>query len=348
MRQCLLLLAFLALIVPAHAAARQPATPVGTPAGECRAVETFPVPAGDGPHDVAPAANGKGIWYTGQTAGVLGVLDPVTGEVQHVELGAGSAPHGVVVGPDDAAWVTDSGLNAIVRVDAETREVQMFPLPPEATGANLNTAAFDGDGTLWFTGQNGVIGSVDPVSGKVTVAPSPRGRGPYGITATPDGAVWFASLAGDYLGQIAVEAITGAITADEIDPPTTGAGPRRVWSDSEGALWISEWNAGQVGRYDPATKTWKEWPLPGEDPHAYAVFVDTQDDIWLSDFGGNALVRFDPGTETFTVVALPDPGAAVRQLNGRAGEVWGAESAVDKLVVVRTACLDGGRATPSS
>jgi streptogramin lyase len=27
--------------------------------------------------------------------------------------------------------------------------------------------------------------------------------------------------------------------------------------------------------------------------------------------------------------------AAVRQLNGRAGEVWGAESATDRLVVIR-------------
>jgi streptogramin lyase len=29
------------------------------------------------------------------------------------------------------------------------------------------------------------------------------------------------------------------------------------------------------------------------------------------------------------------PNVAVRQLNGRAGEVWGAESATDRLVVIR-------------
>jgi virginiamycin B lyase len=48
------------------------------------------------------------------------------------------------------------------------------------------------------------------------------------------------------------------------------------------------------------------------------------------------LVRFDPSTERFTVVALPSSPANVRQLLGRPGEVWGAESGVDKLVVVRT------------
>jgi streptogramin lyase len=57
---------------------------------------------------------------------------------------------------------------------------------------------------------------------------------------------------------------------------------------------------------------------------------------WLSDFAANVLVRFDPSTERFTVVPLPSSSANVRQLLGRPGEVWGAESGVDKLVVVRT------------
>lgn len=68
----------------------------------------------------------------------------------------------------------------------------------------------------------------------------------------------------------------------------------------------------------------------------YAVFVDDQDQVWLTDFGGNALLRFDPEKETFETIPLPSAGANVRQLLGRPGEVWGAESGSDKLVVVRT------------
>jgi virginiamycin B lyase len=59
--------------------------------------------------------------------------------------------------------------------------------------------------------------------------------------------------------------------------------------------------------------------------------------VWLSDFGANALVRFDPSTERFTSFPLPTAEARVRQLLGRPGELWGAESAVDKLVVARSA-----------
>lgn len=292
-------------------------------------ITEFPVQSGSHPHDVAPAPDGT-VWFTAQRTGALGRLDPETGEFHHIALGRGSQPHGVIIGPDDAAWVTDSGLNAIVRVDPETEAVEIFPLPDDAPNANLNTASFDGNGILWFTGQNGVYGRVDPETGEVEVFDAPRGRGPYGIATTPDGDVYYASLAGSHIAKIDIE--TGEVTV--IEPPTPNQGARRIWSDSEGRLWISEWNAGQLGMYDPADGSWQEWRLPGDNPMPYAVYVDERDDVWLSDFGNNSLVRFDPETETFETYAIPNPGAAVRQILGREGEVWGAESGADSLILV--------------
>jgi virginiamycin B lyase len=108
-----------------------------------------------------------------------------------------------------------------------------------------------------------------------------------------------------------------------------------VWTDSHGLVWVSEWNAGQVGRYDPRTGEWREWQLPGARPQTYAVYVDEQDAVWLTDWGSNAIVRFDPTSETFEPFPMPQRNADMRQLNGRVGEVWAAESALDKLVVIR-------------
>ena len=317
--------------VPAGTAAPQARALSPIPAEEL-VIDAFPVPAGSRPHDVAPAADG-GVWYAAQGAEALGWLDPVTGDTRHIPLGAGSRPHGVIVGPDGAPWITDGGLNAIVRVDPETDAVEMFPLPADRSGANLNTATFDGEGRIWFTGQNGVIGRLDPATGDMDVFDAPRGRGPYGITNTPDGQVYFASLAGSYLGRIDLD--SGAVTV--LEPPTPNQGARRVWSDSLGRIWVSEWNAGQLARFDPADQTWQEWPLPGEAAKAYAVFVDADDIIWVSDFGGNALHRFDPGTESFTTLPLPSTPGNVRQILGRLGEVWAPESAADQLILVRTA-----------
>jgi virginiamycin B lyase len=191
------------------------------------------VPEGSRPHDVAPANDG-GVWFTGQRAGFLGYFNPSTQAVEQVPLGAGSAPHGVIVGPDGAAWVTDGGLNAIVRVDSTTHQVRSYRLPAGREGANLNTATFDRDGVLWFTGQAGVYGQLDPGTGSMTVYDAPRGAGPYGIATTPDGEVYYASLAGNYVGRI--DTATGKTTV--LEPPTPQQGARRVWSDSTGRVWV--------------------------------------------------------------------------------------------------------------
>ena len=93
---------------------------------------------------------------------------------------------------------------------------------------------------------------------------------------------------------------------------------------------------GRPAELRPAPRhAWREWRLPGPNPMAYAVYVDENDIVWLTDFGANALVRFDPKSETFTVLPHSVPNAAVRQLLGRPGEVWGAMSGQDKLVVAR-------------
>ena len=286
--------------------------------------------AGAGPHDVAPARDGT-VWFTAQATGELGRLDPRTGRSRRVPLGQGSAPHGVIVGPDGAAWVTDGGLNAIVRVDADSLRVRRFPLPRDRPGANLNTASFDRRGRLWFTGQAGIYGRLDPRSGRMRVFDAPRGPGPYGISTTPAGAVWYASLAGSHVARID----TSSGRARIAEPPTEGQGARRIWPDSRGRLWVSEWNAGKVAVYDPGSRRWREWRLPGENPQPYAVYVDERDLVWLTDFGANALVRFDPVRKRFESFKLRSPGANVRQLLGRPGELWGAESGADRLVVAR-------------
>jgi len=314
----------LACVLLSAAASAEPSTQV------------YPVPAGAHPHDVAPAPDGK-VWYTAQAQGALGILDPATGEVRQLPLGAGSRPHGVIAGPDGAAWITDGGLNAILRVDPKTDAVTAWPLPDSApdsaNDANLNTAAFDGDGMLWFTGQAGYYGKLDPKSGDMRLFEAPEGRGPYGIDATPAGEIWFSSLAGSYIAHV----IDRAIGKLEVVPtPGKGDGARRVWSDSKGDLWVSLWNAGRLARYAPASREWKIWPLPGDAPRAYAVYVDERDIVWVSDFGANAVLSFDPRTERFTAHPGSAANASVRQILGRKGEVWLPESGTDRLMVIRT------------
>src|ERR671910_571658 len=85
--------------------------------------------------------------------------------------------------------MTDGGLNAIVRVDPLSEEVRVYPLPDDTGSSNLHTATFDHNGTLWFTGQSGIYGRLDPQTEQIDVFQAPRGPGPYGISTTPNGMV---------------------------------------------------------------------------------------------------------------------------------------------------------------
>jgi virginiamycin B lyase len=88
-------------------------------------------------------------------------------------------------------------------------------------------------------------------------------------------------------------------------------------------------------RYDPSSGTWREIPLPGRGPRPYAVYVDELDMVWISDFSVNAILLYSPERDAFTTFTLPSRNASVRQMLGRPGELWGAESGADKLVVIR-------------
>src|SRR5437667_7059379 len=154
-------LAALALAVGAEVTSRPYALPWG----------------GGSPQDVAVSADGV-VWYTAQRDGKLGRLDPASGKVELIPLGQGAAPHGVIIGPDGAPWVTEGGTNSIVRVDPKTREVKRWPLPETRKWANLNTATFDKRGRIWFTGQSGIYGRLDPATGDWKGCGAPPGRRP--------------------------------------------------------------------------------------------------------------------------------------------------------------------------
>jgi virginiamycin B lyase len=294
-------------------------------------VQEYPVPSGHRVHDVwADATPGGPVWISAQGSGNLGILDPKSGKIEFVPLGRGSAPHGVVAAADGAPWLTDGGQNALVRVDPKTRAVKVFPLPEGSAYANLNTAIFDAKGVHWFTGQSGVYGRLDPRSGKVEVFDAPKGRGPYGIHATPDGTVYYASLAGSFVGKINPDGSTTVI-----QPPTQRQGARRVWSDSKGDVWVAEWNSGNLSRYQPKSGSWKTWKAPGNDPHVYAVYVDETDKVWAAEWTAQVMLRFDPASEKFESFKSSSSRPNVRQIHGRKGEVWTPESGADKIVVYR-------------
>jgi virginiamycin B lyase len=293
-------------------------------------VTRFPLKAGMGNRDVAPAPDGS-VWFSNQWSGTVGHLDPATGRYQVVPLGRGSSPHGMVIGPDGNVWVMDGGQNAVVRVDSRDHKLTLFPMPKDKGDLNLNTGVFDHSGAFWFTCQNGFYGRLDPRTAKIRLWSSPRGFGPYGITVAPDGRVWFTNFAANYI--LGFDPKTYRTTLVNLPHPSP-TGARRIWSDSKGKLWLGTWASGELLRYDPARKDWTAYKLPGWGPRAYSTYVDEEDVVWLSDFMANSVLRFDPVTESFVAFPGLKPGSQVLQMAGRPGQAWGSEQGSDVVFVI--------------
>ncbi len=205
----------------------------------------YPLDKGSAPYAVAPSAQGA-VWYGADGGHSLGRLDPTSGESVQVPLGEGARPRAIVSDESGNAWVLDSGLNAILRIGGERLGSERFPLPAKAAPAGLESAVFDDDGRLWFTGSRGFHGRLDPARRLVEVWPSPQGKAANGICVTPDGEVWYAQ--DDAL--VHVDPLDGS--AERLPAPEGTKALRGIGADSIGRLWASDSGGARLYRYDPA------------------------------------------------------------------------------------------------
>lgn len=102
------------------------------------------------------------------------------------------------------------------------------------------------------------------------------GTGPYGITAGPDGVLWFVEIAAGQLGRIAPDG-----TDDEFPLPDRAARPHAIVADAAGGCWFTEWGANRIGHVDPAGRiTGHDLPTPHSEPHG--LTVTPAGEVWVA------------------------------------------------------------------
>jgi streptogramin lyase len=184
---------------------------------------------------------------------------------------AGSAPSGIVAGPDGNIWFTEANADKIGQI-TPSGVVTEYSIP--TPGSSPLSIVVGPDGNLWFTEVNGFqIGRIT-TSGVVTEFHLPTtGFKPVSITAGPDGALWFTEMNVNnpstdlptsqppvfeptshpiFGGKIGRITTTGAVTEFTIptgaDPNGT---PRGITTGPDGNLWFTERNSGDhpvIGR----------------------------------------------------------------------------------------------------
>jgi streptogramin lyase len=225
-------------------------------------ITEFPLPDGSVPYGITMGPDGN-MWFT-ELFGRIAMITP-SGTVTTFPARLRNEPFNIVSGPDGALWFTEDGIvnggtGAIGRITTSGDLTEYLLPTPTGDNSGAGDIAVGPDGNLWFTWvtldptqplatASHSVGRITP-SGTITELPVSAAGGwpPGGITAGPDGNLWFAQGHANSLGRMST---SGVLTGFPV--PTTDSFPADVTVGSDGNVWFSEANASKIGRVNLAS-----------------------------------------------------------------------------------------------
>jgi uncharacterized protein (TIGR03437 family) len=149
-------------------------------------------------------------------------------------------------------------------------------------------------GTISFTGTY-TTASTGTVT--ITEFPVPTAGGePLGITAGPDGNLWYTE---DDLSNIGRITTTGTITGFRV--PTAASLPYGITAGPDGNLWFAEQDGNNIGRIT-TSGTITEFPVPTANSGPYGITAGPDGNLWFTEEFGNKIGRI---TTSGTVTEFP-------------------------------------------
>ncbi|MBI4458650.1 MAG: PQQ-binding-like beta-propeller repeat protein [Acidobacteria bacterium] len=91
--------------------------------------------------------------------------------------------------------------------------------------------------------------------------------------------------------------------------PTPGSRPHDPLVAPDGSIWYTGQLANVLGRFDPTTEQFKEYPLAIEKSGPHGLTADRDGNIWFTANSGAYVGKLDPKTGRVTEYKMPDPKA---------------------------------------
>jgi len=266
----------------------------------------------DAPIAIAAGADGS-IWFTIDHADAIGRLR--NGRVERLPTsGRNIEPIGLAIADDGSAWYTDLAARAIARISS-VGEIARFAL--DTPIARLGRLVIAPDGAAWFADQTG-YGLTKLKDGVFTRYPIESARGgPYGVAATPDGAIWATLQNGNQLLHLAADG-----TGTTFDLPHGGAVPTDVAVGSDGSVWFLQFRANRIGRFKDGQ--FSDVEAGRENAGLSGIAVAPNGDVWFGMMRRASLGRLRDGH--VKIFALPRDNARPFSVAvDRDGNVWYAD-----------------------
>ncbi len=205
----------------------------------------MPDKAARDPHSLAFDETGI-LWFTMQVSNFVGRLDPKTGIITlKPSPTRSSRPYGIAVNSKGVPFFCEFGTNKIGSIDPATMKITEYSLPK---GAKPRRLAIAHDDVIYYSDYGrGYLGRLDPKTGKVEERPSPggRGSGPYGITITPDGMVWYSETEVQPNRVVHFDPRTKEFSAWNV--PSGGGVIRNMAATSDGEVYIACSGLNKIG-----------------------------------------------------------------------------------------------------
>ena len=276
------------------------------------------------PTDTFVDSRGR-IWFVAFSGSYIANFSPETEEFNRYDLRKGTAPSAVLVDENGLIWYASNKRRHIGSLTPSTGRVTELEMP-DRKAKGLRSLTFDQNGNIWFTSEDGnFVGRLRTSTGEIDLIPIPtKDSRPFGITINSIQEPWVAASGRNAL--IHIDPFTMTIT--EIETPNEGSRPRRLVTTSDDRVWYADYELGLLGRYEPQSGEFREWPMPGgAESRPFGMAVDRDDRIWIVETGliPNRLIGFDAGTETFlTETDIPSGAGSVSHLHysENSGETW--------------------------
>lgn len=251
------------------------------------------------------------IWFVGQTGDYVASFTPSAASFKRYPLDPGTGPHNVIV-DQRGAWYAGNRAAHIGLLSVTDGSITKYPLPT-AGRRDVHTMAFNSDGDIWFSVQQGnQVGKLNTRSGNISLleAATPHAR-PYGLVVFND-QPWIAYFGSNKLATVENNNLR------EITLPRPNSLPRRLVVTADANVWYVDYAGGYLGRYNPQTGDIDEWRTPGADnARPYALASDKNGILWFIETGlqPNRLIGFSPATQQFTnPVEIASGAGAVRHM----------------------------------
>lgn len=229
-----------------------------------------------------------------------------------------------VEAPDGSIWWVGQWGNLMGRIDAESGEIQEYPLP---AGTMPHSVTPDDAGYMWYMGnKNASIGRLNPNDGSIKVykMPVPEAKDPHTGVFDKQGILWFTLQHSNRIGRLdptsgdiklmnapsarsrpygikmdefgdiwvacngrncLLKIDSETLQVTEIELPHQSTTVRRLDIAADGMIWYVNSGRGRLGQYNPRNGEIREWPSPsGEKSHPYAIEV-LDGIVWYNESG---------------------------------------------------------------